>query len=356
MKFNLSYLSKNTVWQVYRIRDRILLDPDYQRLGEIWTKEKKQLLLDSLINGFDIPKFYLHKFDKPKTYNKKEYDYAIVDGKQRLETIWSFIKGELSLDDELVYFADEGIDIKGLKYNEFANKAPDLKSDFDGISLDVVCIETDEIEMIEEMFSRLNEAAPLNAAEKRNALGGPVPVAIRSLVTETFFAEKVPFSNRRYRQFDLACKFLYFESNKKVLDTKKLSLDNFVEQFKSKPRNRKLGFAKLARQNLENMSDIFAKSDPLLKQVGMIIVYYNLFRLALEEGWETKITRGKLVKFNKLRKENRITAELDIKNAEFDLIEFDRYALSLNDSHSIKTRVQILAKFAFDREIDLDRL
>jgi hypothetical protein len=40
------------------------------------------------------------------------------------------------------------------------------------------------------MFSRLNEAVPLNAAEKRSAIGGPMALAIREISEHSFFNEK----------------------------------------------------------------------------------------------------------------------------------------------------------------------
>ena len=79
------------------------------------------------------------------------------------------------------------------------------------------------------MFSRLNEAGPLNAAEKRNAFGGPLPPLIRRLAKEPFFATKLPFRNSRYRHFDVACKFLYLCKTLGPTDTKKVKLDEFVK-------------------------------------------------------------------------------------------------------------------------------
>ena len=100
MKFEITELRKNTIWHIYREEQRIQLDPDYQRLSDIWTLDKRQLLLDSILNGFDIPKLYFHKFSPPIKKGSATYDYAIVDGKQRLETIWQFIRGKIALADD----------------------------------------------------------------------------------------------------------------------------------------------------------------------------------------------------------------------------------------------------------------
>jgi hypothetical protein len=83
-RFEISDLRSASVWSLYRMRDRIQVDPEYQRQGDVWPLDKRQLLIDTVLNHFDIPKIYLHKFAKTKSVKGKLYDYAIVDGRQRL--------------------------------------------------------------------------------------------------------------------------------------------------------------------------------------------------------------------------------------------------------------------------------
>lgn len=356
MTFAITDLRNNTIWHLYRLRDRIQIDPDYQRLGNIWAPENRQLLIDTILNGFDVPKLYLHKFPAPLTKDGRSYDYAIVDGRQRLETMWAFIDGHLALDNEFNYFADPLVKAAGMTYAELGKTYPELKADFDGFPLAVVLIETDELEMIEEMFSRLNEAAPLTAAEKRNALGGPIPVAIKRLAKLPFFIEKVPFPNKRYRHFDLAVKFLLAEAEGRVVDTKKARLDDFVLRHKKEDRNRMPPFLRHAQGTLKSMSGVFVTKDSLLRQLGMVMVYYHLFRIAAGEGWTAEITRRRLVEFNKLRDKNRDAVEKGSTKVDFDLVEFERYAQSPNDSAGVKFRLQVILRKAFGRAVKSEAL
>src|SRR5207249_1174902 len=232
----------SSVSYVYDERDEIMLDPPYQRLGDIWPEDKRQLLIDSILNGFDIPKIYFHEFIPPKRRKGAIFNYAIVDGKQRLESIWGFMDGKFALADDFKYFHDHKVAAGGMTYRDLALQYPKLKSRFDATSLPIILIQTRDVELIEEMFSRLNEAVPLNAAEKRNAFGGPLPPIIRELSKHKFFDDKLPYGNRRYRHLDLATKFLYIEHNRKFTDTKKTYLDQFVRSYKSRsePDARKL--------------------------------------------------------------------------------------------------------------------
>jgi hypothetical protein len=356
MKFEITELRNSTVWSLYRMRERIQLDPDYQRMSDIWTLDKRQGLVDTIINEFDIPKLYLHKFSKSLKKGSKLYDYAIIDGKQRLETMWAFIDGGSALKSSFEYFKDSSITAGDMKYADLGKAYPDLKAQFDGFQLSVICIETDDLEMIEEMFLRLNESAPLSAPEKRIAYGGPMPQAIRRLAKRPFFTTTLPFPNKRYRHFDLATKFLFAESAEKVVDTKKAYLDEFVEDHSHESRTKMPPFLRKAQDNVGRMAKVFTQKDPLLRQVGIVNLYYHLFRLAHIEGWVQEITRKRLADFENRREANRKKAEEDIAKANYDLIEFDRYAQSPNDGYAIKFRLKILLREVFKKKVSIDDL
>ena len=356
MRFELTDLRGSTVWSLYRMRDRIQLDPHYQRLSDIWTLDKRQLLLDTILNDFDIPKLYLHKFDTPLRKQGRTYDYAIIDGKQRLETMWAFIDCKIALAPDFEFFGDPQMHANDMTYTELGQAHPDLKVQFDSFHFNVVVLETKELEMIEEMFSRLNEAAPLTAPEKRNAYGGPLPRAIRKLAKNSFFKTCLPFPNKRFRHLDMATKFLFAERAGKVVDTKKVYLDKFVEEFASQPRNKKPPFLKRTEETVSKMATVFTEKDPLLRQVGMVMLYYHLFRIVKEKGWTVAITRKRLADFEALRDGNNVKAEDNITQADYDLLEFDRYAQSPNDAYAIRFRLRLLFQYAFKKYLDTDSL
>jgi uncharacterized protein with ParB-like and HNH nuclease domain len=80
-------LRSRAIDKVYKRRDRIDM-PDYQR-EEVWSTTKKQLLIDSILNGWHLPKLYFRKVDE----NSSE----CVDGQQRLSAIFEFFDDRLSL-------------------------------------------------------------------------------------------------------------------------------------------------------------------------------------------------------------------------------------------------------------------
>jgi hypothetical protein len=65
--FRVVGMPNSSLIRIYSERRFIQVDPDYQRMSEIWTLDKRQLLIDSILNEYDIPKLYFHAFQTPKT-------------------------------------------------------------------------------------------------------------------------------------------------------------------------------------------------------------------------------------------------------------------------------------------------
>ncbi|HQS14886.1 DUF262 domain-containing protein [Reyranella sp.] len=146
-------------------RDRIEEQPHFQRLPA-WTRAQKQLLIDSIIRKYEIPKMYWRMLPPGQLAR-----YKVIDGQQRLHAIWEFKNGDLALSHDLAPVS--GISISGMKYRDLPL---DLASDFDSYGVDVVIVEeaiqTDLEDEVREMFLRLQNGTALNAQEKRNAMSG----------------------------------------------------------------------------------------------------------------------------------------------------------------------------------------
>src|SRR6185369_12625434 len=200
----------------------------------------------------------------------------------------------------------------GKTYTELTQEHPALAGRLMERSLDVVVIETPDVEIIEELFSRLNEAVPLNAPEKRNAFGGAMPPIIRRLVrTHSFFRDRLPIENTRYRQFDLATKFLYLTDKDDFTATKKRALDDFVRSYRNGSGvQKKRAAEQLAKRTiavLNHMSAVFEPQDELLTSVGLVTVYYMAFLIATKDvALRERLTHEQLGAFDHLRRQNRL--------------------------------------------------
>jgi uncharacterized protein with ParB-like and HNH nuclease domain len=72
------------------IKKRIDTQPDYQRPA-VWSLSQKQLLVDTILRGYDVPKLYWRQTGKSPDA------YEVVDGQQRMRAIWEFHDGNYGL-------------------------------------------------------------------------------------------------------------------------------------------------------------------------------------------------------------------------------------------------------------------
>jgi Protein of unknown function DUF262 len=344
-------LQHSTVLSVFVDRDRIWLDPEYQRQGEIWSLEKRQLLIDSLINRYDIPKLYFHKLSRALSL-KRGKDYAVVDGRQRLEALFDFLEGKFALSEDFDFIEDADVKAGNLTYNDLAKRHPRLKQRLDSFTLPIMVVETDELELVEEMFSRLNEAVPLNSAEKRNAFGGEMARTIRDISEDAFFGKRVRFSNSRYQHREVAARLLFLEHcltlspNPGIVDTKKPFLDAFTREFRSGRKRVTDRLKNDVSATLSRMYGYFVSKDILLAAQAAVPIYFLLVRTATANHELEKLDRAKFLEFHESRQRNREQAAADITQARFDLLEYDRLSQQgTNDATSIRQRVRILAEF-----------
>ena len=115
-------------------------------------------------------------------------------------------------------------------------------------------------------------------------------------------------------------------------------------------------FAGAATRNVSRMAAVFTQNDTLLRQVGMVALYYHLFRVAHENKWGSEITRKRLDKFDKRRAENRERVERGLQKVDLDLLQFDRYAQSPNDAAEIRFRLGVLCREAFGKPMEEGKL
>ncbi len=160
---------------------RINVEAEYQR-GKVWSKAQQALLIDSILRGFDIPKIFLRKLP-----DGSEHLFDVIDGKQRLTAIWHFISDDLRLLRNIGAYEDLG-DLGGKCWSELPDDAKD-RLQFANITVSKIEEATED--EIHELFLRLQRGEPLNAAERRNAMSGPVrnfvadKLAAHSLWVET---------------------------------------------------------------------------------------------------------------------------------------------------------------------------
>ena len=174
--------------KIYKRRDRYEI-PEWQR-QEVWSRSKKQNLIDSVLRGWKLPKFYFLKVSSdPEAYE-------VVDGQQRLATIFEFFDNELFLPESA---ADQ---FGGAYYRDLPDELVDAFDDYE-VAFDEIEEATEE--EIKDFFQRLQEGLPLTSAEKLNSVHSKLRDYVVKLAKHPFFG-KTNASDRRHGHFDIVAK------------------------------------------------------------------------------------------------------------------------------------------------------
>lgn len=134
------------------MKERKIQDFEYQR-NLIWTIQQKSDLITSIITDIPIPQVFM--WDK-----NGDNTLFILDGKQRLFTIFAFLNNEFRLYKNLKPVL--GIDIANKTFSEL----PDDFQDFImGYTVETQVINRGDEEVITTIFQRLNAGTPLAKIE-----------------------------------------------------------------------------------------------------------------------------------------------------------------------------------------------
>lgn len=137
-------------------RKETLLSPKFQR-RPVWEYKAKSYLIDSILSGFPIPRIFVRE----RTNLDMSASREIIDGQQRLKTIFDFLNDGFKISK--VHNKDYG----GMCYSELPDH---VKKDFLQYPISaILLIDIDDNEVF-DIFARLNTySVKLNSQELLNS-------------------------------------------------------------------------------------------------------------------------------------------------------------------------------------------
>lgn len=249
---------------VFGTQERIDTNPDFQRPA-VWSRPQKQLLIDTILRGYDIPKFYWRKVAKNPDY------YEVVDGQQRLRAIWEYKQGEYALHREA-----EPIDGHLVASTKYASLPDDLRMRFDIYALDIVVMQDTDEDEVREMFLRLQNGTTLKAQERRNAMTGNMREFVREISQHEFF-EECAFANSRYTFDHVAAQMTLIELNGGPTNVRDANLNAMYEHQKEFDLGGKK--AKKIQRTLNYLLEAFPNKTPELKRYIVVSLYTMVSKL-----------------------------------------------------------------------------
>jgi len=317
-------LRPKVIDKIYKRRDRIEM-PDFQR-EEVWSDEKKRLLIDTILKGWHLPKFYFRKVD--------DVTFECVDGQQRLVAIWEFFGDKLTLKPDMAET------MGGTKYSELPDKISDA---FDDYIIDIEEIEDATDDELEELFLRLQFGTPLNTAEKLNAIGGRLKEFCQWVSSQPFFNEKITLKDTRYSHFEISAKWLFIETRGIQPRMRYPQLEAFLKE--NRAFSKKSQTAQRVSAALDYLNQAFPNRTQIIKNRASALSVCMLAARIIEQG----LHRGTATIFGHFVEDffTQLTVEVEkgIKSKEKELLDYQQaVSYGLAEGDSIKTRINILTK------------
>ena len=329
MKTNKKAMPLATVSATKGIRSRVDTNPDFQRPA-VWSLAQKQLLVDSILREYDVPKMYWRKLSS----NPDKFD--VVDGQQRLRTIWSFVDGDFSLPKNAEPI--DGMDTAGCSYDALPD---DLRIRFDTYTLDVVVLEDTDEDEVREMFLRLQNGTSLKAQEKRNAMPGKMREFVKTLTLHPFFT-RVGFANSRYTHDHVAAQMVCLEvaggpTNVKDGDLNRLYKSNVDFDLTGKT-------AKAVQRTLGLLAEVFPDLTPELERFNAVALYCVFAEL--QRGYAIANIKGELrAWFLDFETRRRAQELLDAETGEPEWVAYkEKISHSTDAQESIRFRLDFLMR------------
>jgi hypothetical protein len=190
--YNYEMIADRAIDKIFRRRDRCEI-PDWQR-GEVWDAAKKQQLIDSILRGWQLRKFYFVAVS--------DENFLVEDGQQRLAAIYDFFSNDLALTPESAAL------FGGQVYSSLPQKVADSFDDFE-IEYDI--IEEASERGTEGILSSPTRRYVATSSEKLNAVHSKLRDFCRKTPEHTFFTEVIAVPNTRYAHFDITAKVAAIE-------------------------------------------------------------------------------------------------------------------------------------------------
>ena len=273
IKTTLNWTVKN-LKSMYDGKHTLQMDHVIQRQSGQWDGDrlKKSLLIHSILANYPVPPVYCLK----EAISEKDYSYSILDGKQRLTTIFDFIDGRYPLDTETPSVTiDDTVYELGGKY--FTDLDVECQQELLRFKFTIYGFEDADDDLIEEIFFRLNNSTPLSKPQKAMPLCGVENAKfIKSILSDRFFSEICQFSALQRRKSDDMCTLLQammlLDNKYEGYEFSSISADEIMRYAASIKNNYSEEQKNRLYDIIDYLEKVFPEKDKMLKKINIPIV------------------------------------------------------------------------------------
>lgn len=352
IRTTLNWTVKN-LKSMYDEKETLSFNHPIQRQSAQWDNEQQSLLIHSMLANFPVPAVYVHKTESIEVdaKGKHSYTYSVLDGKQRMTTVFSFINGEYALSEDIpdVEIEDVTYEIAG-KY--FEDLDEDVQQEILRFRFNIQAFEDVTDEMIEDIFFRLNNSTPLTKSQKaRPLMGVENSIFINDILAGRFFTEKCTFSKMQLKRSDDMCTLLQgmmlLDNKYRDYDFSSISADevmNYSQYIKNNyPDECKDGLKRI----IGFLNNVFYMKDKNLKKVNIPVLFLIADKALAESITGTNFRRWYNSFFEEHKKEynlycssGSIKKEKTLGRIEIMTRYFDEYFRELNSQNATESPLE----------------
>lgn len=177
-------------------KGNLTFDNEIQRVFEQWKEDQKSLLIHSILDDYIIPPIFLIKDDSGNKDSRGRTisNYDVLDGKQRLTTVFDFIEEKFALSDvtPTIEVDEEEYELAGKTFVELDEE---LQENIRNYGFTIYNLEGNSDEEVEEFFLRINGGVSLSKNQITKGKAGIKTMKyLNKLLAEKFFSTVCNFS------------------------------------------------------------------------------------------------------------------------------------------------------------------
>lgn len=273
-----------TVANIEKMHDEkkvLSFDHPIQRKSEQWSDTQKSLLIHSMLANYPVPNIYVLREDSQELdeKNKPVFNYFVMDGKQRLTSVLSYIWGEFPLDENIpaITIDDVEYQIAG-KY--FCDLEEPVQYEIKRYKFDIIAFEECSNREIEEIFFRLNNSTPLTKSQVAKAkVGVEIAELINELLTSKFFTTSCNFSKAQLKASDdqkvlIQSMMLLDTNNVPDFELKDFSENSILEYSESIRGTYTDKQSNILKSAIQYLTDAFPEKNKQLRKISIPTLVY----------------------------------------------------------------------------------
>ena len=273
-----------TVANIEKMHDEkkvLSFDHPIQRKSEQWSDTQKSLLIHSMLANYPVPNIYVLREDSQELdeKNKPVFNYFVMDGKQRLTSVLSYIWGEFPLDENIpaITIDDVEYQIAG-KY--FCDLEEPVQYEIKRYKFDIIAFEECSNREIEEIFFRLNNSTPLTKSQVAKAkVGVEIAELINGLLTSKFFTVSCNFSKAQLKASDdqkvlIQSMMLLDTNNVPDFELKDFSENSILEYSESIRGTYTDKQSNILKSAIQYLTDAFPEKNKQLRKISIPTLVY----------------------------------------------------------------------------------